>query len=238
VSDPLDQTALLCDPFYEVRPGLGRTGKGDPVVQPGQIVWAHQVYPATRPFIIDIKGYDPRDLNNNTYVVSQLGTASPTHFPVKELSLRSDENLYVLYGKKRPAIVLQTLESDFYNRQNPEPYVVAAPCFTFKEKHRAEYRARVAAMEFPNLFFLPAHPPCFSQQAVIRFEHIQPVTAASVEPQMTDGTKQCFLSDIAWAILQHRLSLFMIGNGLDARLEEDLSAYHDCVMDAYRPSSV
>jgi hypothetical protein len=64
---------------------------------------------------------------------------------------------------------------------------------TFKEKHKPEYRARVVAMEFAHLLFLPAHAPCFGNQAVIRFEHIQPVAAFGVEPQMTGGTKQCFL---------------------------------------------
>jgi len=238
VTDPLDQTALLCDPFYEARPGLGRSAKGHPVVQPGQIVWAHQVYPASRPFIIDIKGYDPRDASNNSYVVSQLDASTgPIHFPIKELNLRSDENFYVMYGKKRPAIVLQTLATGFYNQRNPEPYMLVAPCFTFKDKHKPEYRARVAAMEFLNLFFLPARPPCFGDQGVIRFEHIQPLAASGVEPQMTGGTNQCFLSDVAWAVLQHRLSLFLVGRGLDPGLDEDIKAYHDCILEAYRPAS-
>jgi hypothetical protein len=92
-------------------------------------------------------------------------------------------------------------------------------------------------MEFANLFFLPAHPPCFGDQGVIRFEHIQPVAASGVEPQMIQGTKQCFLSDVAWAVLQHRLSVFLVGKGLDEGLEEDIKAYHDCIMEAYKATS-
>jgi hypothetical protein len=235
MADPLDQTGLLCDPFYEVRPALGRSAKGHPNVQPGQVIWAHQVYPTSKPFVIDVKGYDPRDATNSSYVITQLGPGpNPTHFPIKELNLRADENLYIMHGKKRPAIVLQTLEAHFYNQHNPEPYVVAAPCFTFKPKHSDEYRARVAAMEFPNLFFLPPDPAVSTEQRVIRFEHIQPVAAAGVEPHACPGTKQCFLAETAWAVLQHRLNLFYSGKGLDVELEEDLRAYHDCVMDAYR----
>ena len=71
---------------------------------------------------------------------------------------------------------------------------------------------------------------------MIRFEHIQPVAAFGVESQMTGGAKQCFLSEVAWAVLQHRLSLFLIGKGLNPGLDEDISAYHDCVMEAYKPS--
>jgi hypothetical protein len=231
--DPLDLTALICDPFFRVKPGLGRDSKGHPVVKPGQLVWAHQLYPPVRPFIIEVKGYDPRDARNNSYVVSQLRAEQATHFPIKELNLRADENLYVMYGKKRPGIVLQTLNADFYNRNSPEPYVVVAPCFTFKEKHSPNYRARVAAMEFPNLLFLPTHIHGFTQEGVVRFEHIQPVAAAGVEPHCRDGTSQCFLSDEAWAVLQHRLSMYFIGKGIDAELETALQAYHDCVIEAY-----
>jgi hypothetical protein len=79
--DPLDLTALICDPFFRVKPGLGRNGKGHPVVTPGQLVWAHQLYPPVRPFIIEVKGYDPRDARNNSYVVSQLRAEQGTHFP-------------------------------------------------------------------------------------------------------------------------------------------------------------
>jgi hypothetical protein len=74
-------------------------------------------------------------------------------------------------------------------------------------------------MEFPNLFFLPAHAVVSSDQRVIRFEHIQPVAAAGVEPQMHQGTNQVFLADAAWAVLQHRLNLFYTGKGLDTELE-------------------
>jgi hypothetical protein len=108
--------------------------------------------------------------------------ASERH--IKELNLRAGENLYIMYGKKRPAIVLQTLDAGFYNQRNPEPYLLVAPCFTFKEKHKAEYRARVAAMAFPNLFFLPEQVPFLGSQGVIRFEHIQPVAASASSPTL------------------------------------------------------
>jgi hypothetical protein len=145
--DPLDQTSLLCDPFYVLKPLLGKDRKGHSIVEPGQFVLAHQVYPTAQPWVIEVKGYDPRDPSKNTYAFARYSSSAspPTHFPVKELNLRSDENLYIMYGKRRPALVIQTISTDFYNRQNPEPYVWVAPCFTFKEKHKAAYRVQVAA---------------------------------------------------------------------------------------------
>lgn len=232
MADPLDQTALLCDPFYCTKEPLGRHAKGHPIVKPGQLVWTHQIYPTAQPYIVDVTGYDSRDASNNTYVIRRVaGGDARTHFPIKELNLRADENLYIMYGKKRPAVVIQTVEAAFYNQVNPEPYVLVAPCFTFKDKHTAEFRARIAALKFPHLFFLPNHA-IGGTQGVIRLEHLQPVAAAGVEPRFHQ-TKQCFLSDEAWAILQHRLSLFLNGKGLDDELEKDLQAYSDCVMEAY-----
>jgi hypothetical protein len=232
--EPLDQTGLLCNPLYETKEPLGRDKKGNPRVSPGQLIWAHQVYPPNRPMIIEVQGYDPRDPSKTSYVFRKYDPAKPpgSHFPVKELNLRSDENLYVMQGKLRPAIVLQTITTDYYNQQNPEPYVWTAPCFTFKDKHKQDYRCRIAAMQYPHLFYLPAHPSGFSEEGVLRFEHIQPIATDGVQPVFCNS-KQSFLSDTAWAVLQHRLSLFMTGKVLDASLDETVRAYAECLLEAY-----
>jgi hypothetical protein len=65
--------------------------------------------------------------------------------------LPSDENLYVLRGKKRPAIVLQTVVTDYYSKLYPEPYVWVALSFTVKPRHKLDYRCQVAAMKRDHL---------------------------------------------------------------------------------------
>ena len=232
--DPLDQTGLLCEAFYELREPLGRSPKGHPIVQPGQLALAHQVSPESHPLIVEVKGYDPRDETLTSYVVKRHDPDNPpkSHFPIKELNLRSDESLYLMRGKLRPAIVLQTVSTDFYNISNPEPYVWVAPCFTFKDKHKPSYRCRVAALELPHLFYLQAHHHGCKEPSVLRFEHIQPVAAAAVQPTFIDG-KQSFLSETAWAILQHQLHKFITGKLLDEDIEETLQAYRKLIAEAY-----
>lgn len=234
MSTDLDHTAILCDPFYELVDPLGRDEKGRPVVQPGQLIWTHQVYPASEPYIVQIQGYDPRDESKSSYVIRRLdsGSAAGTHFPIKELGLRADENYYILLGKKRPAIVLQTLATNWGNKLYPEPYVLAAPAFTFKPRHDEEYRYRIVAVGFPNLFYLPAHPSGLTEDSVLRFEHIQPAVTAGIEPVFRQG-KQSILSDTAWAVLQHQLLKFVSGKILDTGLEETIQAYRELVLDAY-----
>jgi hypothetical protein len=153
-TDPLDQTGLLADPFYELRDPLGRDTSGLPILKPGQLVRAHLVIPSLSPQVLELASYDPRKEAKATFKIANVSTsgAATSHFPIKELALQSDENFYVVRGKLRPAIVLQTITTDFFSRQAPEPYVVVAPCFTFKIKHTPKYRAQIAAMTYPNLF--------------------------------------------------------------------------------------
>jgi hypothetical protein len=45
-----------------------------------------------------------------------------------------------LLGKKRPAVVVQTVSSHWLNKLHPEPYLWVAPAFSFKPRHEAEFR--------------------------------------------------------------------------------------------------
>src|SRR5580658_3078430 len=183
-TDPLDQTALLADPFYEIREPLGRDAStGVPLLGPGQLVRAHLAIPSLKPQVLELLSCDPRDAKATFKVANVSTSGSPqSHFPIKELSLQSDENLYVVRGKFRPAVVLQTVVTDFYSRTTPEPYVIVAPCFTFKMKHTPKYRAQVASFKYPHLFYVPAHPHGFVEQGVLRFELIQPAATATIQP--------------------------------------------------------
>lgn len=171
-----------------------------------------------------------------SYVIRRLDPRQPfaTHFPIKELELHADENYYIMLGKKRPAVVLQTVSSIWLNKLYPDPYVWVAPAFTFKPRHEQAFRYRVAAMEFPHCFYLPAQAGGLSEPSVLRFELIQPVALSGVEPIFVEGTKQSFLSDTAWAILLHQLVKFTSGRLLDDRLEETVQAYRELVLQEYR----
>lgn len=234
--DQFDQTGLLCDPFYQPAEPLGQDSKGRPIVRPAQLIWAHQVYPAKYPYIVQVQGYDPRDESKTSYVIQKLDPQRPpaTHFPIKELELHADENYYVLLGKRRPAVVLQTVSSVWLNKLYPDPYVWVAPAFTFKPRHGDEYRYRVAAMEFTHLFYLPAQPGGLTEPSVLRFEFIQPVALSGVQPIFVQGGKQSFLSDTAWTILLHQLVKFATGRPLGEKLEETLRAYQALVLGEYR----
>jgi hypothetical protein len=190
--------------------------------------------PSLKPQVLEVDNFDPKNEAKVSFKIASASTGAPiSHFPIKELALQSDENLYVVRGKLRPAVVLQTAVTDFYSREAPEPYVIVAPCFTFKLKHTPKYRAQIASMKYPHLFYLPAHAYGFGENGALRFELIQPATTVTVQPYLTSGKKQQFLSSEGWAILQHCLVLFMTGTVLDAELAQTLKEYGEIVMEAY-----
>lgn len=140
MANQITQGSLICDRFYELKTTPG--GGPLPNILPGQIVYADLVYPNVPPWIAEVIGLDSGV--TVTYKIRRVDPANPTapHFPIRDMNLRSEENLYLLKGKPRPGVVLQTVTSDFYNPRNPEPYASIIPCYTFKEKHTQEYRVR------------------------------------------------------------------------------------------------
>jgi hypothetical protein len=184
---------------------------------------------------LELDHFEPKNEAKATFKIANASTSggATSHFPIKELSLQSDETLYVVRGKLRPGIVLQTITTDFFSRQVPEPYVLVVPCFTFKLKHTPKYRAQIAAMKFPHLFYVPAGAYGFGEAGALRFELIQPAGAASVQPYFTSGMKQQFLTTESWAVLQHRIMLFLTGRILDVDLHQTLTEYGQIVMEAF-----
>jgi len=238
-----DHTELLCDRFYELVDPLGKDPKGRVRVRPGQLIRAQFYYPPTEPYIMEVLGCDPRDETRSQYVIKRLnpGESVTRHVPIKELGLRSDENYSILLAKKRPAVVLQTIESRWLNKLYAEPYVVATPCFTFKPRHDAEYQCNVMAMQYPNLFPVPGKPPGLSKPAVLRFELTQPLPLAATEPfirKEKGKNKHVVLSDRAWALLLHQFFKFTSGKSLDAELEDTIDAYGELVLDEFKKSTM
>jgi hypothetical protein len=89
-------------------------------------------------------------------------------------------------------------------------------------------------MDFPHLFYLPEQTGGLTESSVLRFELIQPVALAGIQPLLLPGIKQSTLSDPAWTILVHQLVKFASGKVLDEGLEETVQAYRALVLEGYR----
>lgn len=224
----VEHATLLCDKCYELKDPSG----SPPHLLPGQLVWAHLAYPNDPPWIAEVTGVEPQ--KTVSYKIKRFDPQHPAQprFPIKEMNLRAEENLYIVKGKIRPGIVLQTVKTDFYNKIYPELYASILPCYTFKDKHDQKYRARVAAFASENLFYLPYAHEGLEQESVVRFEHVQPVPLSGVRPLIIDG-KFSFLSDMMWGILLHWYIRFLTGKGLDGKIEAEIEVYRTLLVDAY-----
>jgi len=231
VSDLVSHSALLCERFYNLKDLPGKGSSRFPPVIPGQIVLAHFVYHNTQPWVAEVIGVESASVS---YKIKQFNALHPTkpHFPIKEMNLRADENIYLLKGKERPGVILQTIETDFHNALHPEPYATVIPLYTFKDRHDQPYRVRVAAFESPNLFYLPSAHEGIHEESVLRFEHTQPVTIAGLRPYFVDG-KGSFLTNEAWTLLQHWYHQFLTGRVLDVSLQDHIDAYRPLLLEAF-----
>jgi hypothetical protein len=166
-----DLVGLLCRKFYEFATIAG--ADADPI--PGQVVSAHCVYPTDDPWILKVIAYSASDPSRSQFELKKYEADDRTHFPVAELKLRKDENLYVYKGKERPLVVLGAIKSRWANLLYDERLFLCVPLYTFKDKHTEMFRIECAAFFHPNLMYLPAESDGCTAESVLRFEHLQPI---------------------------------------------------------------
>jgi hypothetical protein len=223
-----DLVGLLCQKFYKPVP-VGDSN-GDPL--PGQIVFAHTVYPTDEPWIIKVVSYDASDPSRSQYELKKYEKEDRTHFPVAELNLRKDENLYVYKGKERPLVVVGAVKSRWANPLHDEKVFLCAPLFTFKDKHSDTFKIQCAAFFHPTLFYVPAEPDGCSGEGVIRFEYVQPILRKAFHNYLA-GTpsKAIALSSEAFALFLNHLGRFLFRRDFDGSICEQIDAYKDLVRD-------
>lgn len=183
--------------------------------------------------MLDLVFLDKTNGAKSTFKVTDYTSGSSPEFPVAELGLEDDEKFYILKGKRRQCIVLQTVRTRFAQPNSPEHYVWLVPRFRFKVRHTIDFQIKAAAFDIPSLFYTPHHTDGFDQSGVARFELAQSVPNTAVEPLFTTKLRQKFLTPESWAILQYQLYYYCSGKVLDQRMSETITAYHELVMDEY-----
>jgi hypothetical protein len=222
---------LIYDPFYEV---LRKEQNWD--FLPGQLYWAHVVYPETYPIVLKLISYDPINEKKTLFAMRYYNPGDERHYPVKELNLREGELLYVLKGKKRLVIVLARVESEWYKIENRDECFLCAPVFSFKEHHSQEMVIRTQALLYPSQFYLPPDTNGCPNESAVRFELVQPVIRNSLDPFWCSAQKQQpvrISSEVYWVLLCHFLK-FLNGKILDERTAEYMNFYSEYLMDEFR----
>jgi len=220
-----DLVTLLCPRFYK------RLTSVSPAPVPGQIVSAHGVYPPDEPWIVKVHAYDGFNPNNCRYEIKRFEVGDRSHFPIAELQLRSEENLYVYKGKERPFVVLGVIKSRWANPLYEEVTFSCAPLFSFKPKHADEFKIRCAAFCYPDLFYLPAENDGCSMESAVRFEYIQPIARKALRNYFAgDPSRPVALTDEAFALFVNHLAKFLFKCELDKGVCSEMGSYRDLVL--------
>lgn len=220
---------LLCSSFYKFLVPSDPPA-GDPI--PGQIGVAHTVYPPPEPWILKVINYNALDESKSEYVAKRYHTDDRSHMPIAELGLRSDENYYLYIGKERPLIVVKGIGSRWLNPLHDENLFVCVPAFSFKPRHKDEFRIKTMGFCYPDLFYLPADPNGCTEESAARFELMQPVARRALHNYFRGSpSRPVALSDEAFALFINHLGRFSFGKNLDDVICEQIDTYRSLVLE-------
>lgn len=221
-----EHLSLLCDRYYEALDVNDRMA-----FKPGQIYYAPILYPVQdTPYFLKVDDHDPKGAQPTTYKIepfTKSKTSDYEHPPIKELPLEADELLFVQKGKMRTCICLANIEVDWANRQK---VCLVAPIFGFNER-TDEFKNRVIAYQYPNLFFLPADPKTgLDKDSAVRMELIQPVSKGGMQPFVTaiDKNPVQLTSEAYYLFLNHHTK-FISGKPFDEEIERNVQAFQGMI---------
>ncbi len=139
--------SLLCAKFFRfVAPKAG----DDPLL--GQLVTAHTVYPTPQPWILRVHSYDAADPSRSRYELKKFEDGDRSHFPIAELDLRKDENLYVCKGKERRRSLLGPLRRNGQTPCTPIRFSSVLLCFHSKRSTQTSSKSVVQPSSIQRFF--------------------------------------------------------------------------------------
>lgn len=220
---------LLCSNYYQFLDSAG-SAPSPPI--PGQIVVAHTVYPPRDPWILKVIDYNAFDESKSQYEVKRYQVDDRSHMPIAELGLRSDENYYLYIGKERPLIVVKGIGSRWLNPLHDESLYACVPIFSFKPRHKEEFRVKAMGFDYPNLFYLPSDAKGCTEEGAARFELMQPIARKALHNYFRGSpSKPVALSDEAFALFVNHLGRFLLSNDLDREICEQIDVYRSLVLE-------
>lgn len=160
-------------------------------------------------------------------------------FPIHELNLRSDEDLFVVRGKRRPVVIISVsvIPTDVIAKKNL-PYdriCLAAPVFSFKREHTAVTKLEYAGFRHENRFYLPhnADGLFIREESYVDFDRVQPVLFHHLRAfKCLSNNVPIRLSECAYTLLTEWFISFTNPPKADIEILKDIEAYGDLLLEA------
>jgi hypothetical protein len=166
----------LVDEYY-----LSATHKEQSKYPRGHIYWCPCCYFSRRLSILYPRGSDPYDKMPTLFETKEIDPRKfndPPHKPLRRPRLEAEEEFVVLRAKKRPVIVLSSKTEPWKRRDGRirTQCVLVAPMYSFRETDGLDWKLRIRALAYHELFYLPGNETLGINESFVRFDraHIVP----------------------------------------------------------------
>ncbi len=149
---------------------------------PGTIYYSLIYFPTIEPLLLEPAKLPLTD-KFKIKKIKKISDLNNLHIPIKDvqgISLRKDENLFILKGKLRPVILLPKYLTRLENFMYGEETYLCAPIFSidfskYKTLDEQKYIYEVTTFKHPSAFFLPKSEDGLREHSIVRLERIQPI---------------------------------------------------------------
>ncbi|TKJ28838.1 MAG: hypothetical protein CEE40_10560 [Chloroflexi bacterium B3_Chlor] len=186
----------------------------------GEIYWAPSLYlerdlTLVRPFGSDAWA---GEIDGWEFVAAGQADLRPPPFehpPLWSVRLETREEYLRLKAKQRPSILLSSAPEPWTYRsgETRESVYLMLPMFSFHDDDPAEFRLRVRALQYRELFYLPSDESLRMVEGFTRFDR------AHVVPRNWLQGHRVRLSDDAMLVLDEWFKFFILGTADDWLLE-------------------
>jgi hypothetical protein len=147
----------------------------------GQMYWCACCYFKTGMSILYPRGSDPYDKLPTLFETRDIDPRKfnePPHRPLTRPRLEAEEEFIVLRAKNRPVITLSSKPEPWKYRDGKtrDECVLVVPAYSFHELDSAEWKLRIRALAYRELFYLPGDQTLGLSESFLRFDraHVVP----------------------------------------------------------------
>ncbi len=205
----------LIGDYYEVS-----TPQAEAAYQRGEIHWVPSLYLERDLKLVRPVGPDPwaGDVEGWEMIEASQPDLHPPPFdhpPLRSPPLESREEHLALKAKLRPSILFSSAPEQWCYRSGDvrESVYLVLPMFSFHEEDRDEFRLRVRALAYRELFYLPEDNRLRMIEGFVRFDRAHVVPRGWMKPHSVR------LSDDAMLMLEEWFVFYLTGTASDWLLE-------------------
>ncbi len=197
-------------------------------------MWIPSLYPNKDKLILDINVEADPSEENLPAILSPLDQRQ-FKLPVKSIGLKSDEYLFAIKGKIRPAILL-TEGVTGWPTLPTEPISLCMPLYTVdKARISQSFVVQTQSFQIPSKFYIPSASLYHIEESVARFELIQPIHHYAMRAKV--GGRNVMLTNDFFSILMLQLTEYW-GGVISAEDKSFLKEYGDIILDEARKQGV